>query len=95
MIEHHCRPSDWIQGAIGIVHLSDGQGQWNGGWHIVFWQSETEWDRFLSIEFCPYCGQKLSEAGEGYYDAGRLTSSRLVIWIGHLVRKWFCKKGKP
>lgn len=57
--EHHCEPSSWIQGAIGIVHLPPGQGQLNGGWHIVFWQSETEWDRSLAIIFCPYCGQNL------------------------------------
>jgi len=56
---HHCRVSVWIQGAIGIVHLPPGQGQLDGGWHLVFWQSETEWDRSLAIKFCPYCGDKL------------------------------------
>jgi hypothetical protein len=59
MVEHRYPPSDWAQGAIGIVRLPDGQGQAGGGWHIVFWQSETEWDRSLSIDFCPYCGANL------------------------------------
>jgi len=71
MIEHHCLPSDWIQGAISIVYLSEEQGQLGIGWHIVFWESETKWSNFLSIIFCPYCGLKLEEpenAREGDVD---------------------------
>jgi len=37
--------------------------------------------------------QKLSEAGRGYYDMGRLTSLRLAVGIGYLARKWFYKVG--
>jgi len=62
--EHHCGPSDWIQGAVSIVRLSSG-GQLNGGWHLVFWKSGTEWDRSLAIKFCPYCGEDLeTETGD-------------------------------
>lgn len=37
--------------------------------------------------------QKLLEMGPKYYNAGRLTSSRLAIGIGYLARKWFYKTG--
>jgi len=37
--------------------------------------------------------QKLLEMGQGYYESGRLTSSRLAIGIGYLARKWFYKFG--
>jgi len=37
--------------------------------------------------------QKLMGMGEGYYNTGRLTSSRLAIGVGYLARKWFYKVG--
>jgi hypothetical protein len=79
-IEHHCRPSDWMQGAIGIVCLPVGQGQLDGGWHIVFWQSETRWDRSLAVEFCPYCGLDLERV-----IGGRTLGARLKRLLSKLL----------